>query len=388
MRRRHTNAFTLVELLIVVSILLVLIALLMPAMNSAWGAVRLTQCTSNLNRIGQAYITRCGDQLSGTQKILDTGWWTVGLLPYMENKADFLTCPESDLVLAGSSSGSDGTSGSGDTGSSGSSGSSTQANSPSISDLFEFKINTDGSGGPNGQIFYEPFQQGVFVLKMSDTQWHDARSKGYLSEPADFLRTLYPACCTYQPDSNPNVYWLCLEDHGGDWDFKDVMVQVTVTGENTVSLWAISVSTGYMDYVVKKAGSMGAEQDFQVHDTSGLTFTFTIPGIGGAGGGDTNYGMNTNAGTARDSNGNYVSSPTGATDPNGKILAMDYDRYTIRGDDLWTDTDFHPTTTGLPGFARHQGMVNVLFTDGGVSLHDPAELDPRVTTIRIKYYDY
>jgi prepilin-type processing-associated H-X9-DG protein len=116
--------------------------------------------------------------------------------------------------------------------------------------------------------------------------------------------------------------------------------------------------------------------------------TFTIPGIGGGGGGDTNYGMNTNAGTARDLNGNYIST-TGATDPNGKILAMDYDRYIIRGDDLWSDTDFHPNPiSGVPGFARHLGMVNVLFTDGAVSLHDPAELDPKDNTIRLKYYDY
>jgi prepilin-type processing-associated H-X9-DG protein len=380
MNRRTAKAFTLIELLVVVSILIVLIALLMPAVNSAWGAVRLTQCTSNLSRIGQAYTTRCGDQTSGVQQVLDTGWWTIGLLPYLESKADFLNCPEMDLASSGSSDGSGGTGGSG--GSNGSNGSSGQTNSPSVADLFEFKIDT------GGQVFYEPFTQGVFVLKMSGTQWNDARSKGYLTEPADNLRTLYPSCSTYQPDSNPNLYWLCLEDHGGDWDFKDVMVKITITGQDTISLWAMSVSTGYTDYIIKKAGSTGGEQDLMVHNTSGITFNFTIPGIGGGGGGDTNYGMNTNAGTSRDGNGNYVTSLAGATDPNGKILAMDYDRYVIRGDDLWTDTDFHATTTGIPGFARHLGMVNVLFTDGAVSLHDPAELDPRVTSIRLKYYDY
>ena len=98
--RRPRRGFTLIELLVVIAVIALLIALLLPAVQSSRHAARRTQCTNNLKQVGLALANYESSQrvlppgyISGADAAnADTGpgWgWAAMILPQVEQPALF-----------------------------------------------------------------------------------------------------------------------------------------------------------------------------------------------------------------------------------------------------------------------------------------------------------
>ena len=93
------QGFTLVELLIVIAVIVILIALLLPAISASRETARAAECSQHLEQIGLQLTKADLARVSS-----DPGQWTAKLAPYLNDAAKMLRCP-SDVTTGSSPSG-------------------------------------------------------------------------------------------------------------------------------------------------------------------------------------------------------------------------------------------------------------------------------------------
>lgn len=92
--------FSTIELLVVITIIGLLAALLLPAVQSSRQAARMTQCASNLHQLGIAFTDHRSRQGSLNLGGLASKW--VGTLsPYVENMGGVFVCPNDEGLGGG-----------------------------------------------------------------------------------------------------------------------------------------------------------------------------------------------------------------------------------------------------------------------------------------------
>jgi len=389
------RAFTLIELMIVIAIIGILVALLQPGFTLLSSAADQMRCATNLHRLWQAVSMRTADETAqASKRTLRASVWPSQVLPYLESGAQFMICPQGgESLSAGGASASsandafgDGAAG-GDTSSGGGSGDGWPQSYAQLSDL------ADGKTVSGSNTWITPLEEGRWCLKLSDEQYNAALAANLLNDSlnADFIRDKFDV--VYRPGANRHAYWLCIEDHGADEDYKDYMIHVTEQKDGSFSLDICAGATGHTNSLISKPE--GQELVKIPSHATGLHLTLkpaddpssTMTG----GGADALYAPN----QADDPVSDSVVTTSYAmnvyyprmTGKGSKILLMDYTKYLAYVNDDWGDEKMDPDQTGVPLFARHGGRMNVLYADGSVVAEDPKDINPAVPAHEMALWD-
>ena len=323
--RSGRYGFTLVELLVVITIIALLTLLFVPTFSGIFRRAKTTQCGNNLKRVGEAVTLFVGSGSSGGTRRLTPTMWPKQVASFMGDGGVFV-CPEGESDFEA-------------------------PQSLPLHDIACIDVTTTGTD--------LEFIEGPFVAKLNDEQFN-AINWG----PAHIV--LPP----YSPGTDPTVFWWVLEDivrPGSDMDYE-IAVRVAENGDGSVTLRVKQVTgAGYNFNLIDKTDNRKVlVPKAQMNGGPGSEVVL------GNAGGTTSYGMN---GVIND-----------IMDANDKIMVLDYPWFVAHATHDWSSDKLASEIPGVPIFARHQGKINALFTDGSVRLKRPNEINPASASIQKAFW--
>lgn len=344
MAAKTERAFTLPELLVVITIVGILMALLMPAVQGSREAARLTQCANNLHQIGVAYHDH-KTRYAGTSTQMTASGWMSTLKPFLERRSAMFFCPNDDEI-----------------------------GQPALISDYIYKV----YHGQNATGLEVPFDQCAHCKRIdyddmdSQPDWpsglRDTRGKSF-PEIARQVGT-WPRGAPHSTDS----YILAFEDGPKD-DFTDTVCLIDYYPEGKILGTFIFDSEHAYWYELLGPGKK------TVTDTRGNPCRPFVRGQSWLiQAGRCSYGMTAAVGRF-------------TQDPN-KILVVEYcklvaDVVGIGAPDLIPTAAMRNSrywTGWAGGRARHHGVLNALFEDGRVEQLAPAAVDPTVVELNDLYW--
>ncbi len=358
------RAFTIVEMMVVIAILMILLALLLPSMGRARSAAKLASCTNNLRMIYTATGGYTTDQARATPPTpLTVPGWQSQILPFLNGDMRVLYCMEDNnpYSVAGSTTGTTGTTGTGTTGTSGSS----STSYPSDTGL-KMKV-MDG----NRNYMYT-VQVGVFTMP--------APAQFYRNSPTNVAGWRIRTGTTPTPTS----FQLEFED-GVDQNWSDIYIQFDLLPTGQTQIKYNGGGAGYSYEIDDSQGNVvpgfsymcGGGKGTSVVGTTAIITGTTTYSAGGSGS-DGSYAAGGASRWLWQADGSYGFNIY-AGDPAYRpslIMALDYasDKADPKNDD-WSQWA-SPTGLGYFWFARHGGRCNVLFGDGSIQQLAAPDINP------------
>jgi prepilin-type N-terminal cleavage/methylation domain-containing protein/prepilin-type processing-associated H-X9-DG protein len=356
-RTQPARGFTLVELLVTLTIIGLLMALLLPAIQAARESGRSTQCKNNLHQLGLGYQHLVSRQPPGVPAISAAARWISTLSPYVEKASSMFWCPNDKAGRKDSPAGS-----------LSAEGSVTIADKPPPTVVL--------GRTESAQVLLFPEQQNLLLPAQVAV---DLSKPGRMSNAGSLSPGSVPA------GTPVDTYLLHYDPVGANGQVSNV--KVTFAGKilGVIVLTQGLRNTDEMlgaqgtDYD-KKAGARGMEPGAEIVTLADDMRTFTVDRLivtgcmeeariltepGGVG--MSSYGMNSR-----------VHRLLGDSH---KILLVEYKKIVAdvvgaRAADVWTQ-QIAP---------RHLGTLNVLYADGHVEGTPPAAIDPRLRSIHDEFW--